>query len=136
MFDPELCILSTRGLTVTTLGARPWYKPVLAAGKAARLATIGLLVLGSGACSIALPVASLVEEPDTTSSVASKPPSPLSPELGTEDWRRAKAALAVALDPQGSGAQVSWDTPDTKVKGTFTPMGQPFVKNDQICRPF
>jgi surface antigen len=62
--------------------------------------------------------------------------SPLSPDLGVEDWRRARAALGVALDPQGSGAQVSWDNPDTGLKGTFTPVGQPFVKSDEICRAF
>ena len=85
---------------MTTLGARSRYKPVLAAGEAARLAAAGLLI------------------------------------LGTEDWRRAKAALAVALDPQGSGAQVSWDNPETRLKGTFAPVAQPFVKNDEICRAF
>jgi surface antigen len=121
---------------VTTFGARSWYRPVLAAGEATRLATAGLLVLGTGACSMALPIASLVDEPATTSSVAAKAVSPLSPDLGTEDWRRAKAALAVALDPQGSGAQVSWDNPETRLKGTFTPVAQPFVKNDEICRAF
>ena len=79
---------------------------------------------------------SLVDEPSTTSSVKPRAISPLSPDLGEEDWRRAKAALAVALDPQGSGAQVSWDNPDTTLKGTVTPSGQPFVKNDEICRAF
>jgi len=121
---------------VTTLGARSRYKPVLAAGEAARLAAAGLLILGTGACSMALPIASLVDEPATTSSLGAKPVSPLSPDLGTEDWRRAKAALAVALDPQGSGAQVSWDNPETRLKGTFAPVAQPFVKNDEICRAF
>jgi surface antigen len=68
--------------------------------------------------------------------VAPKPISPLSAELGEEDWRRAKAALAVALDPQGAGSPVSWDNPDTTIKGTFTPVGQPFVRSDEICRAF
>jgi surface antigen len=36
--------------------------------------------------------------------------------------------MAVALDPQGSGSPVTWDNPDTGFKGTFTPVGQPFVK--------
>jgi surface antigen len=79
---------------------------------------------------------SLVDEPATTQSVSPRTGSPLSPDLGEEDWRRAKAALAVALDPQGSGSQVSWDNPDTTLKGTFTPVGQPFVKSDEICRAF
>jgi surface antigen len=86
---------------------------------------------------MSFPIASLVnDEPSTTQSVSPRITSPLSPELGGEDWRRAKAAMAVALDPQGSGAQVSWDNPDTTIKGSFTPVGQPFVKSDEICRAF
>ena len=42
----------------------------------------------------------------------------------------------MALDPQGPGTQVSWDNPATTRKGTFTPTGAPFVKNDEICRDF
>ena len=101
-----------------------------------RLLALGLVALGGGACSMNLPIASLADEPSTTSSVARRVVSPLSPDLGVEDWRRARAALGVALDPQGSGAQVSWDNPDTGLKGTFTPVGQPFVKSDEICRAF
>jgi surface antigen len=89
------------------------------------------------ACSLALPVATLTsDDPVVTSSIVPKAVSPLSPDLGEEDWRRARAALAVALDPQGSGSQVSWDNPDTSVKGSFTPVGQPFVADDKICRAF
>jgi surface antigen len=106
-------------------------------GEAARLAAAGLVAAFCGACSMTFPMSSLVsEEPATTQSVAPRVASPLSSELGEEDWRRAKAALAVALDPQGSGTQVSWDNPDTTMKGTFTPVGQPFVKSDEICRAF
>lgn len=80
-------------------------------------------------------MASLVDE-ETTGSVAPKVGSPLSPELGPEDWRRANGAMAIALDPQGNGSSVSWDNPDTGMKGNFTPVGQPFVKSDEICRAF
>ena len=62
--------------------------------------------------------------------------SPLSADLGQEDWRRAKGALAIALDPQGSGAAVKWDNPDTEIGGTFTPVAQPFVQANEICRAF
>jgi surface antigen len=93
------------------------------------------LVLLAPACSFTLPVGS-GDELSTTSSLVAARPAPLSPDLGEEDWRRAKAALAVALDPQGSGARVSWDNPDTAIKGEFTPVGQPFVKADEICRSF
>ncbi len=73
---------------------------------------------------------------ETTGSLRRPDVSPLSADLGQEDWRRAKAALAVALDPQGSGAAVKWDNPDTEASGTFTPVAQPFVKQDEICRAF
>lgn len=76
------------------------------------------------------------EEPSVTGSLPAKSISPLSPDLGQEDWRRAKAALAVALDPQGNGAAVDWDNPETGRKGSFIPVGQPFVAADEICRAF
>jgi surface antigen len=100
-----------------------------------RLGLVLLAGLMNGACSMGVPLTSL-SVPETTQSVASRTVSPLSPDLGEEDWRRAKGALAVALDPQGSGAKVSWDNPDTTLRGTFTPVGQPFVKSDEICRAF
>jgi len=91
----------------------------------------------TSACGVTFPMASLFLEAETTSSTtAVKATSPLSPELSGEDWRRAKGALAVALDPQGSGSSVSWDNPDTETKGNFAPVGQPFVSSDEICRAF
>jgi surface antigen len=53
-----------------------------------------------------------------------------------EDWRRAKSALDTALDPQGNGAQVTWDNPKSGAKGTFVPLAQPYPKDDGICRAF
>jgi surface antigen len=102
------------------------------------LAAAACLSLSLGACGISLPMASLLPEdpPATNAIAAAKPLSPLSPDLGTEDWRRAKGALTVALDPQGNGSSVSWENPDTAAKGSFTPVGQPFVKSDEICRAF
>jgi surface antigen len=95
------------------------------------------LAVSSAACSLAIPIGSMArEDPVSTQSVGPRVVSPLSPDLGEEDWRRARAALAVALDPQGAGSQVSWDNPDTALKGSFTPVGQPFVKSDEICRAF
>lgn len=73
---------------------------------------------------------------ETTGSLAKKPVSPLSGDLGTEDWRRARGAMGIALDPQGNGSSVAWDNPETGIKGNFTPAGQPFVKSDEICRAF
>jgi len=96
-----------------------------------------LAALSLGGCAVTMPITSLVPDRDTTGSVApARAISPLSPDLGTEDWRRARAALAVALDPQGNGSSVNWENPDTLLKGTFAPVGGPFVKNDLVCRAF
>lgn len=104
--------------------------------EATKVLAAGLIALSAGACSFSFGVVGLEEEePQATGSIA-KPAVPLSPDLDEEDWRRAKAALAVALDPQGPGTQVSWDNPASDRKGTFTPTGAPFVKDDQICRSF
>jgi surface antigen len=99
------------------------------------LCALGISLL-TGACGMSFPMASLFPEAETTGSITPRIVSPLSPDLGAEDWRRAKGALAVALDPQGSGSSVSWDNPDTEMKGNFAPVGQPFVKTDEICRAF
>jgi len=97
----------------------------------------GVVALSLGACSLTVGVMGVKEEePEATGTITPAAAIPLSPDLNEEDWRRAKAALAVALDPQGPGTQVSWDNPDTTMKGTFTPSGAPFVKNDEICRAF
>lgn len=102
-----------------------------------KILAVGMIALSAGACSFSFGVAGLDEdEPKTTGAIVSAAAVALSPDLNEEDWRRAKAALAVALDPQGPGTQVSWDNPETSMKGTFTPTGAPFVKNDEICRAF
>jgi surface antigen len=122
---------------VTKVDARRFYKSVPLSGEVARLCAAVMVALSAGACSMTFPMASLVsEEPQATQSVAPRIVSPLSPELGEEDWRRARAAMAVALDPQGTGSKVSWDNPDTAMKGHFTPVGQPYVRSDEICREF
>nr|WP_247654610.1 RT0821/Lpp0805 family surface protein [Microvirga sp. HBU67558] len=93
--------------------------------------------MSTGACSFSFGLSALDDEgPKSTGALAAKAVTPLSADLDEEDWRRAKAALAVALDPQGPGTLVSWDNPATGMKGNFTPMGAPFVKNDEICRTF
>jgi len=104
-----------------------------------KILAAGLIALSAAACSFSVGVVGVeleADEPEATGTIAPKTAAPLSPDLNEEDWRRAKAALAVALDPQGPGTQVSWDNPATTMKGTFTPMGAPFVKNDEICRTF
>lgn len=102
-----------------------------------KILAAGIVALHLGACSLSVGVMGLKEEePEATGAITPAAAIPLSPHLNEEDWRRAKAALAVALDPQGPGTQVSWDNPDTAMKGAFTPTGAPFVKNDEICRAF
>ena len=100
------------------------------------LAALLVLALGTGACGISVPMDSLVQDDATTGSIATRPAPQLSPDLNAEDWRRARGALALALDPQGSGAAVAWDNPDTGRKGSFAPTGQPFVKAHAVCRAF
>jgi surface antigen len=102
-----------------------------------KLVAAGLIALSASACSYSFGLSGLDEdEPKSTGAIGAKAVTSLSAELDDEDWRRAKAALAVALDPQGPGTQVSWDNPASARKGTFTPTGAPFVKDDQICRAF
>ncbi len=105
------------------------------------------LGLGVSSCSWSWQLGSLMpDDGDITGSIkprqatpASAPlpaPSPLSPLLNVEDWRRAKAAMSVALDIQGNGKPVNWDNPDSGLKGAITPAGAPFVDKDDICRSF
>ncbi len=77
----------------------------------------------------------IVAEPTVTGSIEKRPLS-FGNDLAEEDWRRARAALTVALDPQGNGRPVKWDNPDTGLHGAINPTGLPYVADDQICRNF
>lgn len=103
-------------------------------------------VLAAG-CSVSFPILGLSgkseDEVATTSAVlpargavGTGPLASLASELGPEDMRRADGAMAVALDPQGNGAAVNWDNPQSGIKGSFIPVGGPFVRSDEICRAF
>jgi surface antigen len=72
---------------------------------------------------------------DVTGSIPRTTPR-LSRRLDSEDLRRATAAMNTALDPQGSGASVNWDNPQTGAKGSFTPLGQAYPLEGKICRAF
>ncbi len=85
-----------------------------------------------------MPIASLsnanaAADEDATGAI---PAAPLERLLEPEDWRRAKAALSTALDPQGDGAPVSWDNPQSGVKGSFAPTGKAYPSDAKICRRF
>ena len=114
-----------------------------------RLAAAGVACLGLAAagCSVSFPILGLSSKAEddivTTSSVLpargsskASPLASLSSELGPEDLRRADGAMAVALDPQGNGAAVSWDNPQSGAKGSFIPVGGPFLRSDEVCRAF
>jgi surface antigen len=105
---------------------------------------LGLSHLG-GACSITWPMFSQggARQADVVQTTASIPASAtrhnlpsLSDHLGPEDTRRASGAMALALDPQGNGSPVGWDNGESKSGGRFTPVGGPFLKDDEICRAF
>lgn len=101
--------------------------------KFASLLTLTVPLLG---CSISTPIASLVADDEiTTGSIRSKK-APLSDKLSPEDWRRAKSALGVALEPAGNGTPVRWDNPESKASGHFAAAGGFIIRNDLICRPF
>lgn len=74
-------------------------------------------------------------DPTVTGSIRKRPPT-FGADLGAEDWRRAQAALAVALDPQGNGRPVKWDNPETALRGSVNPTGLPYVAEDEVCRDF
>ncbi len=81
-----------------------------------------------------MPIAPLTSSADDATGAI--PSSPLERQLDAEDWRRAKAALSTALDPQGNGALVVWDNPQSGDKGSFTPAGKPYPSDDKVCRAF
>ena len=103
------------------------------------LALVALIAAGCGlgGCATGIPLPSLmanVSNDDVTGSVRGV--SPLSNSLDQEDWRRAKGAMGLALDPQGNGAAVTWENPQSKAKGSFVPVGQARAVEDKICRAF
>jgi surface antigen len=99
-----------------------------------------LLAASLAGCSVAVPNAAptaLARGDDgPTGSIPKKAPETISRALDAEDWRRAAAAMGTALDPQGSGASVNWDNPQSGAKGSFTPVGQPYPLDGKVCRAF
>ena len=100
----------------------------LAASVAAAMASL------TSACSVAVPLPAFVDRAPT-GSVASQPGT-LWSSLDPEDLRRAKAAMAVALDPQGNGEPVTWENPKSGRKGSFAAAAPPYPEQDHICRSF
>ncbi len=103
--------------------------------------------LALGGCSLTFPLglggAAKDPEPVVMTTGSLKPGPARSPadalmadRLGPEDLRRAYGAMALALDPQGNGAPVSWDNGESKSSGRFTPVGGPFLRDHEVCRAF
>jgi surface antigen len=110
------------------------------------LSTVGALLSIAAACalsgcSIAVPMGPSnsrmwkADAEDVTGSIA-KPAQKMSRHLDAEDMRRATAAMNTALDPQGSGAAVQWDNPQSGAHGSFTPQGPAYPVDAKICRAF
>jgi surface antigen len=97
------------------------------------VACVGVSLEG---CATAIPLPSFVGHDDDATGSIRAPVSPLSPALDTEDWRRARGALAIALDPQGNGDPVDWNNPQSGAKGSFTPVGDAYPTQDMVCRAF
>lgn len=88
-------------------------------------------------CALTVPMGSAVTDDVPTGTIKpAEHPSPFSPGMDAEDWRRAKSALDTALDPQGNGASVSWANPASGARGSFVPLAQVYPKGDGICRSF
>lgn len=107
---------------------------------AALVTYLGLAGAGAstlGGCNLSFSLGSLMgtQEPEHVGSIA-RAPSPLDPLLDAEDWRRAQAALSLAVDPQGLGLPVNWDNPGSKHSGSFAPAGNLTLTADTVCRPF
>ncbi len=108
-------------------------KPLARAANACLLCGLPAILAG---CSMAFPISPLMAPVAKEDAAGAVPKPPLAGLLDGEDWRRAKAALATALDPQGNGSLVGWDNPDSGNKGSFTPVGKPFPLEAGICRVF
>ena len=104
----------------------------------ARMALL-CLVLTTGGCMNAGPMASLMTDEDVTGSIqvaaSGLSASPL-PLLSPDDWTAASKALDAALDPQGSGVAVVWENPASGKRGTMTAVGATYAADGLTCRAF
>jgi len=87
-------------------------------------------------CSMTIPIEPFFTRGSADETAAKTPPQPLAGLFDAGDWRRAKTALSTALDPQGNGALVGWDNPDSGDKGSFAPVGKTYSSDSKTCRAF
>lgn len=102
---------------------------------ALRATALALLAAAAAGCSMSFPISGLKADDTPTGSI-DRTVAFLSPSLDREDLRRARAAMAVALDPQGNGARSGWQNPQTGAHGAFTAAAPPFADHDRVCRRF
>lgn len=104
----------------------------VAAGRVAA-ALAGALALAG--CAGGGPLATILPaDPLATGSIAR--PAPLTLGLSADDWGRAEEALAEALDPLGSAAEIAWANPKSRIAGVIGPAGGPRLEGDLVCRAF
>lgn len=108
--------------------------------RCASFVVLGLAVTAAvGGCAVSVPISPIKglsgNADDVTGSIR-KPETLLSRHLDAEDWRRARAAMGTALDPQGNGSLVNWENTQTGAKGSFVPVAQIYPSDDKICRAF
>jgi len=87
-------------------------------------------------CSVSMPLGSFLPSDHSDDTAATISNDRISGFLEGEDWRRAKAALIAALDPQGNGEAVQWTNPNSGAKGSFAADGKPYPSDTGICRGF
>ncbi len=104
-----------------------------------RAAILCALTVALGGCSVSMPISPFGSKDKTRDDITGSIPGPgavLSRRLDDEDWRRARAALGTALDPQGNGASVIWENSQSGAHGSFVPVAQTYPTDDRICRAF
>ncbi len=108
----------------------------LSPGRAGLCLAVALMMLAPalGACSLNLPMTSLVNEPEATAALGPST-SPMAPLVSVDDWTLAAPALVKALDPAATGA-ARWESKASGIIGSFEPAGSAYVRNDQVCRAF
>ncbi len=100
-----------------------------------RGAALAIWALAAAGCSVAFPLSGMQTDDTPTGSI-DRTASLLSPSPGRDDLRRARAAMAVALDPQGDGARAAWRDPQSGAHGAFAAAGPPYADHDRVCRRF
>lgn len=106
------------------------------AGAFGRIMLAAMFCIPLAACSFSMPLSPFGATPDPITTGSIGPVSPLADAHDREDWRRARAALAVALDPQGPGTRVGWQNPETGNAGAFESASNAYVRDDRVCRDF